>query len=130
MYVGTTSINIVVVSDFRVDGLPRDVGAQVGVVVAPGGRHLAADAAHVGLFPRVHLEVIREVVAPGESLATVRALVVPGARVLGHVALPVGLVGELEAALVADERLHPAVGAHVGVQQGLTKVSLKKTRVA
>ena len=38
--------------------------------------------------------------------------------------LPVGLVGELEATLVADEGLHAAVRPHVRVQQRLTQVRL------
>ena len=35
--------------------VPGDVGAEVGVVVGPGGGGLAADAADVGLLARVHL---------------------------------------------------------------------------
>ena len=35
--------------------VPGDVGAQVGVVVGPGGGGLAADAADVGLLARMHL---------------------------------------------------------------------------
>ena len=50
---------------------------EVGVVVAPGGGGLAADAAGVRLVPRVHLEVVREVVAAREPLVAVRARVVP-----------------------------------------------------
>ena len=66
-----------------------------------------------------NLEVVGEVVAAREPLVAVRAGVVPRARVLGHVALPVGLVGELQAALVADEGLDAAVRAHVRVEQRL-----------
>ena len=51
---------------------------EVRVVVAPGGGGLAADAAGVRLVPRVHLEVVREVVAAREPLVAVRARVVPG----------------------------------------------------
>ena len=39
-------------------------------------------------------------------------------------ALPVGLVGELQAALVADEGLDSAVRAHVRVKQRLPEVGL------
>ena len=49
---------------------------------------------------------------------------VPGAGVFCDVALPVGLVGELQAALVADEGLDAAVRAHVRVEQRLPEVGL------
>ena len=39
-------------------------------------------------------------------------------------ALPVGLVGKLQPALVADEGLDPAVRAHVRVEQRLAEVGL------
>ena len=68
--------------------------------------------------------MVGEVVAAREPLVAVRAGVVPRARVLGHVALPVGLVGELQAALVADEGLDAAVRAHVRVEQRLPEVGL------
>ena len=42
--------------------------------------------------------------------------------------LPVGLVCELESALVADEGLHAAVRPHVRVQQRLTQVRLPAWR--
>ena len=64
--------------DLGVDWLPRDVRPEMRVVVAPGGGRLAADAAGVRLVPRVHLEVVGEVVAAREALVAVRAGVVPG----------------------------------------------------
>ena len=48
----------------------------------------------------------------------------PGSRVLCHVPLPIALDGELEAALVADERFHPPVRSHVLLQQSFAQVRL------
>lgn len=92
--------------DFGVDGLPGDVCPQVRVVVGPGGGRLVADAADERLLAGVSLEVIGQVVVSGETFVAEVAAVVAASGMLGHVSLPVGLVGELEAALVADERLH------------------------
>lgn len=110
--------------DLGVDRFPGDVGPEMRVVVAASGGGLAADSADVRLLAGVDLQVISQVVASGKLLVAVFALVVPGACVLGHVPLPVALHGELEPALVADEGLDPAVGAHVLLQQGLAQVGL------
>ena len=110
--------------DLRVDRFSCDVRPQMRVVVAPRGRRLPADPAGVRLVPRVHLEVVGEIVAAREALVAVRAGVVPRARVLRHVPLPVGLVGELQPALVADERLDAAVRPHVRIEERLTQVGL------
>ena len=91
---------------FGVDRLSRDVRPQVRVVVGPGGRRLVANAANERFLAGVSLQVIGQVVVPGEPLVAEVAAVVPAAGMFRHVALPVGLVGELEAALVANERLH------------------------
>lgn len=110
--------------DLGVDRFPGDVGPQMRVVVATCRGSLAADSADVRLLAGVDLQVISQIVASGKLLVAVFALVVPGAGVLGHVPLPVALHGKLEPALVADEGLDPAVGAHVLLQQGLAQVGL------
>ena len=91
---------------FGVDWLPGDVSPQVRVVVGPSGGGFVADAADERFLAGVRLQVVGQVVVPGEALVAQVTAVVPAAGMLGHVALPVGLVGELKAALVADERLH------------------------
>jgi hypothetical protein len=100
------------------------VRSQVGIVVAPSRGRLEANAARVRLVPGVHLKMVGEVVASRKPLVAVRTGVVPRARVLRHVPLPVGLVGKLQAALVADEGFDAAVRAHVGVKQRLPQVGL------
>jgi hypothetical protein len=49
--------------DFGVYGFSRDVRSQVGVVIASGGSHLAAYAAHVRLLACVHLQVVGQVIS-------------------------------------------------------------------
>ena len=72
--------------------VPGDVRPQMGVVVAPSCCCLATNATDVRLLPRVnlksgvtiqqlamvHLQVVGQVVAPGELLMTMLALIVPG----------------------------------------------------
>lgn len=62
---------------FGIDQFPGYVGPEVGIVIAPSGGHLPADPADVRLVPRMDLEVVGQVVAPGELLATGLALIVP-----------------------------------------------------
>ena len=99
--------------------------------------------------------MVRQIVTSGELLMTVLALVIPttrkirqafsgscvtsdqkpsahatdlspGSRVLRHVPLPIALDGELESALVANKRFHPAVRAHVLLKEGFAKVRLRE----
>lgn len=51
-------------SDFRVDRLPGDMGPKVRVVIASSGSRLSTDAADVGLFPGVHLQMVGQIVTP------------------------------------------------------------------
>jgi len=51
-------------SDLRVDRLPGDMGPKVGVVIASSGSRLPTDAADVGLFPSVHLQMVGQIVTP------------------------------------------------------------------
>jgi hypothetical protein len=53
-----------------------------------------------------------------------RTLVVAVTRMLCYVSLPVGLVGELQSAMIADKRFYSAVRSHVGVKQALSEVGL------
>lgn len=94
------------------------------VVVAPSSCCLATNATDVWLLTRVNLQVVGQVVASGESLMTMLALVVPGSIVFSHMPLPVALHSELETTLVTDKRLDATMGAHVLLQQGLPQVSL------
>jgi hypothetical protein len=68
--------------------------------------------------------MIGQVVASGKPLAAMRALMISGAVVLGHVPLPIGFVGKLEATFVADKRLDAAMRSHVSVEQCLPQVGL------
>jgi len=96
-------------SDLRVDRLPGDMGSKMRVVIASSGSRLPTDAADVRLFASVHLQMVSQIVTPGELLVAVLTFVIPGARMLRHVTLPVALNSELEATFVADKRFHPPV---------------------
>jgi len=87
------------------------------VVVGFGGGGFAANLTEEGLLPRVHFHVIVQIIFAGEFLVAARALVTPDSVVLRYVALHVGLVGELHAALVAHKLLNALVRAqHVTLQ--------------
>ena len=65
---------------------------------------------------QLHIDLARQICAHSSLL--------PGARVLRHVPLPVALDSELEATFVADKGLHPTVGSHVLLQQSFAQVRL------
>ena len=75
------------------------MGSKMRVVIAPGGGRLATDATNVGFLPSMHLwrlmigsfliqlvsvtdylQMISQIVAPGEALMTMLTLVVPVVR--------------------------------------------------
>lgn len=51
-------------SDLRVDRLPSDMGPKMRVVIASSGRSFPTDAADVGLFTSVHLQMVGQIVTP------------------------------------------------------------------
>jgi len=51
-------------SDFRVDRLPGDMGPKMRVVITSSGSRLPTDAADVGLFSGVYLQVVGQIVTP------------------------------------------------------------------
>lgn len=100
-------------SHLRIHRLSSYMGSKMRVVIAPGGGRLATDATNVGFLPSMHLQMISQIVAPGEALMTMLTLVVPCARMFCNVTLPVALNCELESTLVANKRLHTAMRTHV-----------------
>ncbi len=105
--------------DFRVNRFSSDVSSEVGIVVAPRGGHFSANTACIRFFASMHFQVVGEVIASEELLMTMGAFEFSSARVFSNMTLPVGLVGELEAAFVTHERLLSLVASHMSVQQGL-----------
>lgn len=68
--------------------------------------------------------MVGQVVGPRELLWALGALEGPGSRMFGNVTLPIGLGGELKAAVVAHKRLDALVGPHVSLEQALPIVGL------
>ena len=79
--------------------VPSYMGSKMRIIIAPGGGRLATDATNVGFLPSMHLwrlligsfltqlvsvtdylQMISQIVAPGEALMTMLTLVVPVVR--------------------------------------------------
>jgi len=96
----------------------------VTIIVGSGSSSLTTNATNVRLFTGVGLEMISQIVAPGELLVTMRTLIVSVSTVLCNMPLPVTLHCELKATLIANKWFDALVRSHVLLQEGLYEVGL------
>jgi hypothetical protein len=112
-------IDNVINLNFRIDRLSCDVSPQMRIVVGSSGGRFATNTTGIRFNTGVSLEMVRQIIVAGESLVALGTLETTNTTVLRHVPLPIGLVRELEATLVAHERLHTTMRPHMGLQKAL-----------